>query len=237
MNSRPVDNAGTLHAGSLGPLVKARAFGMTQVRCELHTQAETRVAWAPVPWKTEARNCKIGRIVMTNDAEGEPSKCDMARLLYEQCQQSAEHHDTLLWEVTYIVWGSTMLLLGFVLEAIKEQPLLCLITAILSVIVTIMAWWFTKCFAEIRNYMTSAKRSGIPRDGVETARRSGRPLSQGPPEEVVHGRNDSFCPRLAVCCCKKYLLVYCCRWYLPALRAQVTPYAVVGRTARIPTIP
>ncbi len=27
-----VDNAGALHAGSLGPLVKARAFGMTQLR-------------------------------------------------------------------------------------------------------------------------------------------------------------------------------------------------------------
>jgi hypothetical protein len=44
------------------------------------------------------------RIVMADDTEGELSKCEVAKFLYEQCQQSAEHHDTLLWEVTYIVW-------------------------------------------------------------------------------------------------------------------------------------
>ena len=31
MNNGAVDNAGALHAGSLGPLVKARASGMTQL--------------------------------------------------------------------------------------------------------------------------------------------------------------------------------------------------------------
>jgi len=50
----------------------------------------------------------------------------LLKFAFEQAQQSAEHHDTLLWEATYIVWGSTTLLLGFVLEAAKLEPFLWL---------------------------------------------------------------------------------------------------------------
>ncbi|MGA7442212.1 MAG: hypothetical protein WBW82_08590 [Candidatus Sulfotelmatobacter sp.] len=89
---------------------------------------------------------------MTNNAGGGRSECKAATLLYEQCQQSAEHHDTLLWEVTYIVWGSTLLLLGFVLEAIGQHPLLCLITSLLSIFMTVMVHSFTGTFAKIRDY-------------------------------------------------------------------------------------
>jgi hypothetical protein len=65
-----------------------------------------------------------------------------AEFAYEMAQQSAEHHDTMLWEVTYIIWGSTTLLLGFVLEAIKQEPLLSLITAVLSMFLSIMVLAF-----------------------------------------------------------------------------------------------
>jgi hypothetical protein len=86
-----------------------------------------------------------------NDNE-DSNKMELAKLLYELSQQSAEHHDTLLWEVTYIIWGSTTLLLGFVLEAIKNEPLLCFVTAVFSLFITLMVWRLTLSFVKVRNY-------------------------------------------------------------------------------------
>src|SRR5262249_39807951 len=71
--------------------------------------------------------------------------------LYELAQQSAEHHDTLLWEVTYIIWGSTTLLLGFVLEAIKGEPFLALMTSLVSIFLTVMVLRFAMLYRRIRN--------------------------------------------------------------------------------------
>ncbi|HMB83396.1 MAG TPA: hypothetical protein VKI40_05015 [Terriglobales bacterium] len=71
--------------------------------------------------------------------------------VYELAQQSAEHHDTLLWEVTYIIWGSTTLLLGFVLEAIKQEPFLALMTALLSIFLSVMVLRFAMLYRQVRN--------------------------------------------------------------------------------------
>src|SRR5437868_1978529 len=76
---------------------------------------------------------------------------DTVFMLYQQAQQSAEHHDTLLWEVTYIIWGSTTLLLGFVLEAIAQEPVLSMLTAVLSIILSWMVWHFTRRFQQYRD--------------------------------------------------------------------------------------
>jgi hypothetical protein len=76
---------------------------------------------------------------------------EMIGRIYELAQQSAEHHDTLVWEATYIVWGSTTLLLGFVLEAIDQQPFLCLITALLSIFMTLMVQRLALSFRKVRN--------------------------------------------------------------------------------------
>jgi hypothetical protein len=89
------------------------------------------------------------------DDNQDPEKRELAKLLYELSQQSAEHHDTMLWEVTYIIWGSTALLLGFVLEAIKQEPLLCFVTAIFSLFVTVMVWKMAMSFVKVRNYKYS----------------------------------------------------------------------------------
>jgi hypothetical protein len=105
----------------------------------------------------------------------------LALITYQQAQQSAEHHDTLLWEVTYIVWGSTTLLLGFVLEAIKTQPRLCFVTAVLSIFVTIMVLVLALSFRKVRNVrwktchqiesdlgMQWLHRKKITQEGVQT---------------------------------------------------------------------
>jgi hypothetical protein len=77
---------------------------------------------------------------------------DLAKLVYQLSQESAEHHDSMLWEATYIIWGSTALLLGFVLEAIRQEPLLCLVTALLSIFLTVMVWRITLSFVKVRNF-------------------------------------------------------------------------------------
>lgn len=86
---------------------------------------------------------------MDNDNQGKQERD--AEFLYQSAQQSAEHHDAMLWEVTYIVWGSTTLLLGFVLEAINEEPLLSLITAGFSIFITVLSVFFAMSFRKIRN--------------------------------------------------------------------------------------
>lgn len=71
--------------------------------------------------------------------------------IYELAQQSAEHFDTTLWEVTYIIWGATTLLLGFVLEAMRKEPFLALMTALLSIFLTIMVLRFAMLYRRVRN--------------------------------------------------------------------------------------
>ena len=88
---------------------------------------------------------------MNNNPEHRQSDGDPAKLIYELSQQSAEHHDNLLWEVSYIIWGSSTLLLGFVLEAIRQEPLLSLVTACLSIFMTMMAWRLATEFRKVRN--------------------------------------------------------------------------------------
>jgi hypothetical protein len=41
---------------------------------------------------------------------------------YQTAQQSAEHHDQLVWSTTGILWGASLVLLGFVLSRISDPP-------------------------------------------------------------------------------------------------------------------
>ncbi len=43
---------------------------------------------------------------------------------YRMAQQSAEHHDNLVWTVTSIVWGALIVLLGFVIQSATNKELL-----------------------------------------------------------------------------------------------------------------
>jgi hypothetical protein len=42
---------------------------------------------------------------------------------YQKAQDSAEHHDNLLWTVTSIIWAGNLVLLGLVLDSIKNIDL------------------------------------------------------------------------------------------------------------------
>jgi len=59
---------------------------------------------------------------------------ETARFIYESSLESARHSDILMWQVTAIIWGANILLLGFVSEAIEKQPSSRSITIGLSVL-------------------------------------------------------------------------------------------------------
>lgn len=56
-----------------------------------------------------------------NNEEGQDRRGEIL-LEYELAQQSAEHHDTLLWEVTAIIWSANTLMLGFAFETSSSSP-------------------------------------------------------------------------------------------------------------------
>jgi len=43
---------------------------------------------------------------------------------YQKAQDSAEHHDNLIWSVTSIIWGASFISLGFVFQGIMHSQLM-----------------------------------------------------------------------------------------------------------------
>ena len=86
---------------------------------------------------------------MTPNATPTP---DDLRTEYETAQDSAQHHDNLVWSVTEIMWGASLLLMGFILQAINEAPLRPLITvlSILGIAFTISVWIFALQFNSVK---------------------------------------------------------------------------------------
>ena len=60
-------------------------------------------------------------------------------LAYEFARETRDHCDTLLWEVAAIIWGGQTLLLGFVLEAIKDQFQVLILILLVAAVGVIMA--------------------------------------------------------------------------------------------------
>lgn len=65
---------------------------------------------------------------------------------YPKAQDSAQHHDTLLWRITGIIWGASMVLLGFVASNLTKpglKPLIAVLGVfgpVLSICVWLVAW-------------------------------------------------------------------------------------------------
>ena len=49
---------------------------------------------------------------------------------YQKAQDSAEHHDNLIWTTVSIIWAGNLVLLGFVLNNIKNPELKTILTFI-----------------------------------------------------------------------------------------------------------
>src|SRR5882724_771642 len=78
----------------------------------------------------------------SNGSENE-SKNDLeiekALRQYDQALQIGHHTDTIIHEVTAIVWGANTLLLGFILEVpcMREEQILVIVAAIVGVFMSV----------------------------------------------------------------------------------------------------
>ena len=57
---------------------------------------------------------------------------------YQAAQNSAQHHDTLIWSVNAVVWGATFLLWGFLLNHTADSSLKKVIILLISLVGILM---------------------------------------------------------------------------------------------------
>lgn len=71
---------------------------------------------------------------------------------YQAAQSSAEHHDTLVWTVTSIIWAGNLALLGLVLNVIDKIKLKCWLLAfsVLGIFLCWSVWKFAEQFNKIK---------------------------------------------------------------------------------------
>ena len=64
---------------------------------------------------------------------------------YQAAQESAQHHDNLVWTVTALIWGGMLVLFGFVLGNLDNVNLrfILILLSIIGVALTIVALVFT----------------------------------------------------------------------------------------------
>jgi hypothetical protein len=71
---------------------------------------------------------------------------------YESAQDSAQHHDNLVWTTSGLIWASSIVLLGFVLNSLSGQPnkLFILGLSIISILMYVALLIFAFQFAYIK---------------------------------------------------------------------------------------
>jgi hypothetical protein len=87
--------------------------------------------------------------------ESGPTSSDLMSV-YECSQEAAYHSDTVMWEVTAIIWGANTLLLGFILEALEDPRALKIIIPI-----SIIGMILTAFVARVCAVATVAKKAGF----------------------------------------------------------------------------
>jgi hypothetical protein len=71
---------------------------------------------------------------------------------YQKAQDSAEHHDSLLWTVTSIIWAGNLVLLGLVLVSIKNKDLRIILTflSVFGILLVVSMFLFAILFSYIK---------------------------------------------------------------------------------------
>lgn len=69
---------------------------------------------------------------------------DDLRVEYQAAQDSAQYHDNLVWSGTSVMGGGSLVLMGFILTALKETSLRPLVTvlSLLGIATTVCVWIF-----------------------------------------------------------------------------------------------
>jgi len=71
---------------------------------------------------------------------------------YAATQASAEHHDKLAWTAAGTLWAGSLILLGFVIESIKQGRSRVLLTAVclLGIGLTAAVWWISSVLQNVK---------------------------------------------------------------------------------------
>lgn len=83
---------------------------------------------------------------------------------YQAAQDSAQHHDNMIWSATGIVWGASLILLGFILEGLAKNAdpgtakvsvsalsLAPLAVSPLAIVLLTYLWYAACVFASVKN--------------------------------------------------------------------------------------
>lgn len=87
-----------------------------------------------------------------NPNDKAPDNNDPFLTEYQASQASAEHHDSLVWTVTSIIWTGNLILLGFVLSNLAQPNtrMLSTILCLLGILLVICVCVFALTFADIK---------------------------------------------------------------------------------------
>lgn len=72
---------------------------------------------------------------------------------YQAAQDSAHHHDNLVWTTTGIIWGAELVLIGFVVQSADDPGLKLPVASVclLAVFMLIYLWIMTLQFNSVKN--------------------------------------------------------------------------------------
>ena len=78
---------------------------------------------------------------------------DSKLMEYQMAQESAQHHDNLVWTVSTLTWGVSSVLLGFVLNNVEDKSLnyVILLFCLIGIFLIVCSWKFARQFRQIRN--------------------------------------------------------------------------------------
>jgi membrane protein DedA with SNARE-associated domain len=71
---------------------------------------------------------------------------------YKAAQDSAQHHDTLIWSITSVVWGASLLMLGFLLGRVSDPSLKHIVVLIsaLGILLNVKVWIYTYQLSSVK---------------------------------------------------------------------------------------
>ena len=72
---------------------------------------------------------------------------------YTAAQNSAQHHDSLVWTTTGMIWSAELVLIGFVIQSIDRPKFIIAIIAAYFLAITLLVylWKTMNSFRQIRN--------------------------------------------------------------------------------------
>lgn len=72
---------------------------------------------------------------------------------YQAAQDSAQHHDALVWTTTGIIWGAGLVLIGFVIQNMNDPHLKLSIiaTCVLAILLLVYLWVMALQLGSVKN--------------------------------------------------------------------------------------